>query len=67
MFQVDIDFEKEPIGTGKDGKSIYFKDIWPSTEEIAQVVQSSVLPEMFKSTYEAITKGNHPTWNQLTV
>lgn len=37
MFQVDIDFEKEPIGTGKDGKSIYFKDIWPSTEEIAQV------------------------------
>ncbi|RRT78711.1 hypothetical protein B296_00008467 [Ensete ventricosum] len=35
--QVDIDFEKEPIGTGKHGKSIYFKDIWPSTEEIAQV------------------------------
>ncbi|RWW81811.1 hypothetical protein BHE74_00009762 [Ensete ventricosum] len=34
---VDIDFEKEPIGTGKHGKSIYFKDIWPSTEEIAQV------------------------------
>ncbi|KAG6392031.1 hypothetical protein SASPL_146234 [Salvia splendens] len=48
---VDIDFEKEPIGTGKDGKS---------------VVQSSVLPEMFKSTYEAITKGNE-FWNQLSV
>ncbi|CAN1220262.1 Putative aconitate hydratase, cytoplasmic [Linum perenne] len=29
-------------------------------------VQSSVLPEMFRSTYEAITKGN-PMWNQLTV
>lgn len=38
-FQVDIDFEKEPIGTGKDGKSIYFTDIWPSTEEIAQVME----------------------------
>lgn len=37
MLQVDIDFETEPIGTGKDGKSIYFKDLWPSTEEIAQV------------------------------
>lgn len=31
-----------------------------------QVVQSSVLPDMFKGTYEAITKGN-PMWNQLTV
>ncbi|KAJ7948154.1 Aconitate hydratase [Quillaja saponaria] len=63
---VDIDFEKEPIGTGKDGKSVYLRDIWPSTEEIAEVVQSSVLPEMFRSTYEAITKGN-PMWNDLEV
>ncbi|KAF3443687.1 hypothetical protein FNV43_RR13377 [Rhamnella rubrinervis] len=63
---VDIDFDKEPIGKGKDGKDVYFRDIWPSTEEIAEAVQSSVLPDMFKSTYEAITKGN-PMWNQLSV
>nr|CAD1832083.1 unnamed protein product [Ananas comosus var. bracteatus] len=63
---VDIDFEKEPIGVGKDGKEVYFKEIWPSNEEVAEVVQSSVLPDMFKSTYEAITKGN-PMWNHLTV
>ncbi|KAF5746069.1 aconitate hydratase cytoplasmic [Tripterygium wilfordii] len=63
---VDIDFENEPIGMGKDGKSVYFKEIWPSTEEIAEAVQSSVLPNMFRSTYEAITKGN-PMWNQLSV
>lgn len=41
MFQVDIDFEKEPIGRGKDGKDVYFKDIWPSNEEIATVSQRS--------------------------
>ncbi|XAR67446.1 Aconitate hydratase [Bertholletia excelsa] len=63
---VDIDFEKEPIGIGKDGKSVYFRDIWPTNEEIAEVVRSSVLPDMFKSTYEAITKGN-PMWNSLSV
>ncbi|KAF6173308.1 hypothetical protein GIB67_027003 [Kingdonia uniflora] len=63
---VDIDFEKEPIGMGKDGKSVYFRDIWPTSEEIAEVVQSSVLPDMFKSTYQAITKGN-PMWNELPV
>ncbi|KAM3696408.1 hypothetical protein ACJW31_06G036400 [Castanea mollissima] len=63
---VDIDFDKEPIGIGKDGKTVFFKDLWPSNEEIAEVVQTSVLPDMFKSTYEAITKGN-PMWNQLSV
>ncbi|KAI8010760.1 hypothetical protein LOK49_LG06G01447 [Camellia lanceoleosa] len=63
---VDIDFEKEPIGVGKDGKYVYFKDIWPFTEKVAEVVQSSVLPNMFKSTYESITKGN-PIWNDLSV
>ncbi|CAL9780657.1 unnamed protein product [Musa acuminata subsp. burmannicoides] len=63
---VDIDFEKEPIGTSKDGKKVYFKDIWPLNEEIADVVQYSVLPDMFKETYKAITKGN-PMWNQLSV
>ncbi|KAK9008502.1 hypothetical protein V6N11_075393 [Hibiscus sabdariffa] len=63
---VDIDFDKEPIGTEKDGKSIFFRDIWPSTEDVAEAVQSSVLPDMFRSTYQAITKGN-PMWNQLSV
>ncbi|XP_050896263.1 putative aconitate hydratase, cytoplasmic [Lathyrus oleraceus] len=63
---VDIDFEKEPLGTGKDGKNVFLRDIWPSTEEIAQTVQSSVLPDMFRSTYESITKGN-PMWNELQV
>jgi aconitate hydratase len=34
---VDIDFEVEPIGVGKDGKNVYLRDIWPSSEEIAEV------------------------------
>ncbi|XP_030453580.2 aconitate hydratase, cytoplasmic-like [Syzygium oleosum] len=63
---VDIDFDKQPIGTSKDGKKVYFKDVWPSNEEIAQVVQANVLPDMFKTTYEAIPRGN-PMWNQLSV
>ncbi|PRQ31863.1 putative aconitate hydratase [Rosa chinensis] len=63
---VDINFDQEPIGKGKDGKSVYLKDIWPSNEEIAQVFQSLVLPDMFKNTYEAITKGSR-LWNELSV
>ncbi|EFH43310.1 aconitate hydratase, cytoplasmic [Arabidopsis lyrata subsp. lyrata] len=34
---VDIDFETQPIGTGKDGKQIFFRDIWPSNKEVAEV------------------------------
>ncbi|EYU24785.1 hypothetical protein ABFS82_13G017400 [Erythranthe guttata] len=63
---VNIDFDKEPIGVSKDGKDVYFRDIWPSNEEVAEVVQNNVLPEMFKSTYKAITTGN-PVWNELAV
>lgn len=35
--QVDIDFETEPIGHGKDGKNVFLRDIWPSNEEVAEV------------------------------
>lgn len=43
MLQVDIDFNTQPIGTGKDGKQIFFKDIWPSNEEIARVSFYSII------------------------
>uniref|UniRef100_A0A0D9W2P4 Aconitate hydratase n=1 Tax=Leersia perrieri TaxID=77586 RepID=A0A0D9W2P4_9ORYZ len=63
---VDIDFEKEPIGVGKDSKEVYLRDIWPTTKEIEQVVKSSVLPHMFTETYESIMKCNQ-RWNELRI
>src|SRR5690606_26062333 len=36
---VNIDISKDPIGTGKDGKPVYLKDIWPSSEEVASVMK----------------------------
>ncbi|CAM6091529.1 unnamed protein product [Calypogeia fissa] len=62
---VNIDFEKEPIGIGKNGSPVFLRDIWPSSDEIAKVEQESVLPEMFKTTYKTITSGNE-MWNKLT-
>jgi aconitate hydratase len=37
IIQVNIDFDTEPIGIAKDGTQIFFRDIWPSSEEIADV------------------------------
>ncbi|KAM0903094.1 hypothetical protein ACQ4PT_018890 [Festuca glaucescens] len=64
--EVDINFEEEPIGTGKGDRPVFLRDIWPSSEEVSEIVQSNVLVDMFRSTYEVITKGN-PMWNQLVV
>lgn len=61
---VNIDFATEPVGTGKDGKPVFLADIWPSSAEVAEVVEKSVLPEFFRSTYDQITRGND-LWNQL--
>ena len=43
-----FDFEKEPLGKGRDGEDVYLRDIWPSSEAIQKVVSECVLASMFK-------------------
>ena len=54
---VDIDFEKEPIGVGKDGSPVFLKDIWPTQQEIADAQARSMSPEAFRKEYGTIDKG----------
>jgi aconitate hydratase len=54
----------EPLGAGKDGKPVYLRDIWPSQEEVAKVVDSCVLPEMFRSRYDNVFDANE-RWNKI--
>jgi len=61
---VDIDLTKEPLGTGSDGKAVYLKDIWPTNKEIGDVIAATVGPEMFKSNYADVFKGDS-RWNQI--
>ncbi len=51
------DITTAPLGTGDDGKPVYLKDIWPTSREIAEAVQSSVLPEMFRKRYAEVFRG----------
>src|SRR5256886_17210546 len=32
--RIDLDLQKEPLGTGEDGKPVYLRDIWPSAKEV---------------------------------
>ena len=61
---VDIDFEKDPIGQDKDGKDVFFKDIWPTTEEVQAVVKATVTPELFRKEYETVFTANE-AWNAI--
>ncbi|MFL0364026.1 aconitate hydratase AcnA [Pseudobacillus sp. 179-B 2D1 NHS] len=61
---VNIDFAKDPIGKDKDGKDVFFKDIWPATEEVKEVVQRAVTPELFRKEYERVFDSNS-RWNQI--
>ncbi|HTP94443.1 MAG TPA: aconitase family protein, partial [Burkholderiales bacterium] len=61
---VNIDMSKEPLGTGKDGKPVYLKDIWPSQKEIADVMRYATDPEMYKKVFSAFKEGN-PMWDEI--
>ncbi|MBN8520428.1 MAG: aconitate hydratase AcnA [Alphaproteobacteria bacterium] len=52
-----IDITKDPIGTSKDGKPVFLKDIWPTNKEIADTVASCLTPSMFKERYANVFDG----------
>jgi aconitate hydratase len=63
---IDIDFTKDPIGTGKDGKPVMLKDIWPSQKEVDDAIASSIDPAMFTKQYADVGSKN-PEWNAIPV
>jgi aconitate hydratase len=63
---MDIDLLDEPLGQDADGRDVYLKDIWPSAEEVAQLVESSVRSDMFRSSYGEVFAGDE-RWNSLEV
>jgi aconitate hydratase len=55
---LDIDITTEPLGSGKDGKPVYLKDVWPSAQDVAAAVASSVDSAMFKKGYANVFLGD---------
>jgi aconitate hydratase len=63
---MDIDLLDEPLGQDADGRDVYLKDIWPSAEEVARLVEDSVRSDMFRSSYGEVFTGDE-RWNSLEV
>ncbi|MBI4674457.1 MAG: aconitate hydratase AcnA [Chloroflexi bacterium] len=60
----DIDLATEALGTGKDGQPVFLRDIWPSQQEIANTVASSLDAAMFEKSYGNVFNGN-AIWNAI--
>jgi aconitate hydratase len=63
---VDIDLENDPLGIGKDGKPVFFKDIWPTSLEVLDLVITKVDARMFIQKYRDVFEGSD-TWKEIQV
>ena len=61
---INIGLTKDPLGTGKDGKPVFLKDIWPSQKEISEVMKYATDPEIYKKVFSAFQEGN-PMWDEI--
>ncbi|MCP2335992.1 aconitate hydratase AcnA [Actinomadura rupiterrae] len=63
---MDIDILNDPIAEDAQGEPVYLKDIWPSTDEVAEIVESSIGQEMYIRTYADVFKGDD-RWRGLDI
>jgi len=54
----------EPLGTDKDGKPVYLKDIWPTSKEINAFIKKYVTSTIFKKKYADVFKGD-ANWRKI--
>jgi aconitate hydratase len=63
---MDIDLAADPLGEDRDGQPVHLRDIWPSSREIAEVVEQAVQSDMFRRSYAEVFDGDE-NWHSLTV
>ena len=63
---MDIDLFSEPLGEGSDGGPVYLRDLWPSQQEVQEVIRSSVRSHMFREQYVDVFTGDEQ-WRGLKV
>ncbi|MCP9394474.1 aconitate hydratase AcnA, partial [Cutibacterium acnes] len=61
---MDIDLNNDVLATTPDGREVRLVDLWPSTEEIEEIVGSSISAEMYSERYADVFDGG-PRWKEL--
>ncbi len=60
---VDIDLQNDPIGKDGAGNDVFLRDVWPSDEEIREVIATAITPELFRDRYSDATQ--EPRWDAI--
>jgi aconitate hydratase len=63
---MQIDVARAPLGTDKNGRKVYLRDIWPTSREIAAVMRKSISRQMFTRKYAHVFKGD-TLWRKIAV
>jgi aconitate hydratase len=61
---MDIDLATEPLGYDSNGKGVFLADVWPTANEVAQVVATAIDADMFSSRYKDVFAGDE-RWQNL--
>jgi aconitate hydratase len=61
---VDVDLTQEPLGCGTDRQPVFLKDIWPTLQEVRDLMQAALKPEVFRELYRDFAAQN-PKWNEI--
>jgi aconitate hydratase len=61
-----VDVARAPLGTDKNGRKVYLRDIWPTSREIAAVMRKSINKQMFTRKYADVFKGD-AHWRKIAV
>jgi aconitate hydratase len=64
--RMDVDLTTKPLGSGSDGREVFLRDVWPSTEEISETIASCLRSELFGDAYRDILAGDE-RWRALPV
>jgi aconitate hydratase len=62
--RVDLDLSSDPLGRDRSGQPVYLRDIWPSMDEVREVMQKALDPESFRRLYADFAEQN-PLWNAI--
>jgi len=63
---MNVDLVTEPLGVGRDGTPVFLKDIWPSADEIQQLIRDALTTELFTQQYRDVFTGDQE-WRALPV
>jgi len=63
---LNVDLATEPLGTDREGRPVFLKDVWPTSREIQQTMLASVSADMFRAQYAKVFDGAE-RWRSLPV